>query len=141
MLLLIFTIQSNKFTSHVFFYNQAETFGNQLIELPSESCLILIVKNKWNISDFSIPLQNASYVYAIDRDNIQQGLPESLFILPETASLQSTYLLFSETDYGNTENEQTDSISVFNNLPYVDKMLLIGKDIVNGRSVLIYSLE
>lgn len=142
ILLCLFTFQSNLLSSHVFFYQKNETYGQLISELPTDSYFILLTRNAWNISDFSLLLQTASYVYVVnERAYSQPCLPDTLSALPVSNTSKNIYLLFTETTPDNMKTNQTKWLSSFYNLPYVNELTLIGKDVVNGQSVLLYILD
>lgn len=142
ILLLLFSFLSNAFSTHVFFYDQNEICGKKISDLPSDSGFILLTRSSWNISDFSIQLQHAKYVYAISKKEYETpSLPDTLSALPSSEAPENMYLLFTESDYEGLNATDEKWLSLFQQLPYVNQMTFIGKDIVNGQSVLIYNLQ
>ncbi len=138
-------ICSNLLATHTFFYTSNPQYGLSLSDLPNDGCYIVTVPIPHAINNFAVELQNKKYSYFIEENNFTlTDLPDSLLNLPSESSTP-VYLLFTDMDVsGNAEKDQSlkDTwLRQFIVLPYVTRLEVIGQDVVNGYSVLIYQLQ
>lgn len=144
------SISSNALASHCFFFTADERFGQQIEDLEPDAYYIITTTIPHALNNFSVSLQDKKYIYALcGKDYISDNLPYSLQTLPtdvkKSAFYQPVYLLLTDIDV--SEHVKTDEItnekwlSMFSDLSYTNKEMLIGQDTINGYKILIYQLR
>lgn len=141
------TICSNILATHTFLYTANPQFGKSISDLPDNGYYIVTATIPHAINNFAVELQNKRYCYFIEENNFApMTLPIFLQTLPDNDDkLMPVYLLFTDMDVTANNNEdqkiKEEWISSFTSLPYITEFELIGQDVVNGYSILIYQLR
>ena len=144
--LLICTICSNTLTSHCFLYTENPQSGKSISDLPDDGYYIVTATLPHAINNFAIELKDKQYAYFLEeKDFTSKGFSETLQQLPNESSDRPVYLLFTDieisSDAEGSQKVKDEWLLHFSSLPYATKFEMVGQDVVNGYSILIYQLR